>query len=65
METEGDVPSPLDFAAFFSEIANYDYAPLGHQAHTLFDALAKVWLGEKGVRLSFVHPLFRTKFGWH
>jgi hypothetical protein len=31
VETEGDVPSPLDFAAFFSEIANYDYAPLGHQ----------------------------------
>jgi hypothetical protein len=41
-ESEGDVPSPLDFAAFFSDIANYDYAPLGHQAHTLFDALAKV-----------------------
>ena len=66
-EGEGDVPSPLDVAAFFSDIANYDYAPLGHQAHTLFDALAKVWLGQKGVkfRLSLVHPLFRTEFAWH
>ena len=39
---EGNVPSPLDFAAFFSDIANYDYQILGHQISKLFSALDRV-----------------------
>ena len=39
---EAKVLSPLDFAAFFSDIATYDYQILGHQISKLFSALDRV-----------------------
>jgi hypothetical protein len=45
-DTEGvverNVPSPLDFAAIFSDIATYDYQTFGHQVSKLFTALDRV-----------------------
>jgi hypothetical protein len=49
---EGNVPSPLDFAAFFSDIANYDYQILGHQISKLFSALDRVDWPQVGFTLT-------------